>query len=129
MPSKTTRTGIRSLQVTDHKRGGTTSYDIKGQLEVEPSGDERETMESENNPAAGFGVKSTRGQFDVTVLDAGSLSITDVQGWEDITAVAVGANGKTYSCKGWQVGKVSLNMLDGGVPIQIQGVVSEQTYG
>lgn len=129
MARKKIRTGIRSFQVTDNKRGGTTAYDIKGNASIEPSGDERTTLESANNPAAGASVKSSRGRIEIEVIDAGDLSVIDIQRWEDITAVVVGANGKTYSLEGWQVEKVTLDMLEGGVPIVLEGIVTEQTFG
>lgn len=123
------RTGIRSLQVTDNKRGGTKAFDVKAQLSIELSGDERTTLESANNPAAGAGVKSSRGRWEITVIDAGDLSLADIQAWEDVTAVAVGANRKTYTLDGWQVEKVTVDMLEGDVPIVLEGLTSETTYG
>lgn len=123
------RTGIRSIQVTDNKRGGTTAFDVKANVSIELSGDERTTLESANNPAAGASVKSSRGRWEVTVIDAGDLSIEAIQGWEDITAVAVGANGKTYTLDGWQVEKVTVDMIEGDVPIVLEGISTEQTFG
>lgn len=57
------------------------------------------------------------------------MSIEAIQGWEDITAVAVGANGKTYTLDGWQVEKVTVDMIEGDVPIVLEGISTEQTFG
>lgn len=126
MASRKIRTGIRSFQVTDNTRGGTTSFDVKGTATVELSGEVRETLESANNPAAGARVMQTRGRIEIEVIDAGSLSLAAIQRWADVTCVVVGANGKTYACDGWQVEKPSLDMLEGGLPIVIEGTVTEQ---
>jgi hypothetical protein len=129
MASKKVRAGIRSLQVTDKERGDTIAFDVGGTVEVELSGSVAETMESANNPAAGYKETASRGRLSSEVLDGGDVSLSRMMGWRDVTAICQCANGKTYSADGWLTDKPSLNVLDGTLTIAIEGIVTELTFG
>lgn len=120
------RGGIRSFQNEDETSGGTTSFDIEAQAEIEMSGEEATSLESANNAWPGVSVKQSKGSFDMTIIDAGTLSLTKLQACRKCTATAVGANGKTYAIKGSVVGKIVLDMLEGKVPVKIEGIVTER---
>jgi hypothetical protein len=127
MATKKVRAGIRSFQITDKERGDTLSFDVGGTVEVELSGDVAETMESANNPAAGYKVMASRGRLAAEVIDGSDVSLSRMMGWRDVTAIVQLANGKTYSVDGWLTDKPSLNAIDGTLTIAIEGIVTELT--
>ncbi len=127
--AKRVRAGVRAFQVTDNENGGTTSFDVGGSASIELSGEMRETLESANNPAPGYSSKQTRGRLEVEGLDAGTVSLTAIQAWSDVTAILTLANGKTYAARGWLVDKPSLDAINGTLSVALEGIVTEQTFG
>ena len=127
--AKKIRAGIRSFQVTDKERGDTIAFDVGGSVEVELSGGVAETLESANNPAAGYKEMASRGRLVAEVIDGSDVSLARMMGWREVTAIAQCANGKTYSSDGWLTDKPSLNILDGTLSIAIEGIVTELTFG
>lgn len=120
------RAGVHSFQLEDEIAGGTKAFDIEATATLEMSGEERTSLESANNPWPGVSVKQTRGAADITILDKGTLSVQALQNGRRVVALLGSATGKAYSVRGSVVGKVSLDMLNGTIPLRVEGIVTER---